>query len=125
MATDYATLSPADELGRAVDLIIAGHQQDFPVIEDGTVVGVLTRSDLLSALARSGQDGLVGDVMQRDFQLADAYEMLEVAFARLQSCQCHTLPVTREGRLVGLVTMENMGEFLSIQSALDSARVRA
>jgi Zn-dependent protease/predicted transcriptional regulator len=125
MATDFETLSPQDDLQRAVELILAGHQQDFPVVEHGAIVGVLTRADLLSALSRSGPAGTVGDVMQRDFQLADSYEMLEVAFSRLQSCQCHTLPVTRDGQLVGLVTMENVGEFMSIQSALETARIRA
>ena len=44
--------------------------------------------------------------------------MLETAFARLQTCECHTLPVLHQGRLVGLVTDDNVGEFLMIQSAL-------
>jgi predicted transcriptional regulator len=57
-------------------------------------------------------------VMRRDVQIADAFEMLETVSARLQECDCHTLPVVRNGQLVGLVTMENIGEFLMIQSAL-------
>jgi len=36
----------------------------------------------------------------------------------VQECGCHTMPVIRNGQLVGLVTMENIGEFLMIQSAL-------
>jgi hypothetical protein len=32
------------------------------------------------------------------------------------------MPVTHGGRLVGLLTMENVGEFLMIQSALETAR---
>lgn len=56
--------------------------------------------------------------MRRDFHIVDAGEMLETAFARLQECECHTLPVTRGGGLVGLVTSENLGEFLMIQAAL-------
>ena len=56
--------------------------------------------------------------MQRDFQLANASEMIEPVFRRLQECRCRTVPVIGGGRLVGLVTLENVGEFLSIQSAL-------
>ncbi len=56
--------------------------------------------------------------MRRDFQLIDSSDMLETAFARLQACDCHTLPVTHDGRLVGLVTMDNLGEFISIQAAI-------
>lgn len=118
MLTEFRTLAPRDLLARAVEFILTGSQQDFPVTDDGHVVGVLTRSDLLRALAQQGQGVLVADVMQREFQVVDSTEMLETAFARLEACECHTLPVTRNGQLVGLVTMENVGEFVMIQAAL-------
>jgi hypothetical protein len=44
--------------------------------------------------------------------------MLEGVFSRLQACRCNILPVLDRGRLVGLVTPENLGEFLAISSAL-------
>src|SRR5712691_4865049 len=122
MLTDYHTLAPGDPARRVLDLILSGSQQDFPVVEDGRVVGVLLRGDVLKALAHRGQDWRVGDIMRRDFQVVDAGEMLEAAFARLQTCACHALPVTSRGALVGLVTMDNLGEFLLIQSALRPAR---
>jgi Zn-dependent protease/predicted transcriptional regulator len=118
MLSDFRTLTSRDSLSRAVELILAGSQQDFPVVEDGRVVGVLTRGDLLIALAQRGQEIPVVDVMRRDFQTVDPSEMLETAFARLQTCECHTLPVVHRGRLVGLVTMDNVGEFVAVQTAL-------
>ncbi|MEX0713345.1 MAG: site-2 protease family protein [Pirellulales bacterium] len=118
MLTDFRTLSPQDTLQRAVELILSGSQEDFPVVEDGRVVGVLMRSDLFGTLAQGGQDALVRDVMRREFETVDASEMLETAFQRFQTCQCHTLPVVRQGILTGLVTMENIGEFVAIQAAL-------
>jgi hypothetical protein len=63
--------------------------------------------------------------MRKEFETADSYEMLEVAFGRLQTCECHTIPVTHDGVLVGLVTMDNVGEFFRIQSALGAGRVLA
>ena len=122
MLTDFQKLSPGDPARQVLDLILAGSQQDFPVVEDGRVVGVLLRGDVLKALAQRGQDWRVGDIMRRDFQVVDAGDMLEAAFARLQTCACHALPVTSGGALVGLVTMDNLGEFLLIQSALRPAR---
>lgn len=118
MLTDFQTVSLRDPLARAVELILAGSQQDFPVMDDGRVAGVLTRGDVLVALQRQGADTPVAQVMRRDVQLADAFEMLETVAARLQACSCHTLPILRNGQLVGLVTMENIGEFLMIQGAL-------
>ena len=125
MLTDFHTLSPADPISQAVDLIISGTQTDFPVLDNEQVVGILTRSDLLQALSRQGQAAHVASIMRRDFETADAGEMLELAFARLQACNCHTMPVTSHGQLVGLLTTDNIGEFLMIQSALDQTRRRA
>lgn len=122
MLTDFRTLSPHDSLARAIELILTGSQQDFPVVDNGRVAGVLTRGDLLSAVAQRGQGTLVADVMRREFQIADSFEMLETAFTRLQECECHTLPVTHHGQLVGLVTMDNVGELLMIQAALRGAK---
>ena len=121
MLTDYRTLAATDRLARAIDLIVAGSQQDFPVIEDGGVVGILTRTDLLVGVSQRGPEAGVGEVMRREFRIAASGEMLETAFARLQECDCHTMPVIDKGQLVGLVTMENVGEFLMIQAALGSA----
>ncbi len=118
MLTDFRILSPGDTLARAVEFLLAGSQTDFPVVDNDQVTGILTRNDLLAALAKQNQSLPVADVMQRDFQMADSFEMLETAFARLQACACHTLPVTRNNSLVGLLTMDNVGEFLAIQSTL-------
>ena len=63
-------------------------------------------------------------VMRREFQIVDANEMLEPALIRLQTSSCHTMPVTYHGQLVGLLTTDNIGEFLMIQSALSQTRSR-
>ena len=118
MMSRFSTLAPGDSLTRAVDLILAGSQHDFPVVEDGRPVGVLTRDDLVVALQQRGPAAPVRDAMRRDFPVIDSYDMLQTASDRLQSCECHTMPVLHHGQLVGLVTMDNIGEFLMIQSAL-------
>jgi Zn-dependent protease len=117
MQTYFQTLDPRETLDDAVNLILAGSQHDFPVVErDGTVVGVLTRADLFTALA-ARQNAPVSEVMRTDFRTADSHDMLEDAFRTLQGCDCQTIPVLRGGVLVGLVTAENVGEFLMIQAA--------
>ena len=115
--TDFRTLAPGDSLGRAVELLLSGAQQDFPIVDAGTVVGILTRRDLLTALARQEQRAPIAQVMRRDFLVADASDMLDITFQRLQDHECHTIPVVRHGDLVGLLTMDNVGEFLSVQAA--------
>jgi len=123
MMIDFRTLAPHDRLSRAVELILAGAQQDFPVVEDGQVSGVLTKGDVLVALAQHGEERLVSEAMRRDIQIADSSDMLATAFERLQECECHSLPVMHNGRLVGILTAENVGEFLMVQSALGGRRL--
>jgi Zn-dependent protease len=124
MITDFRTLVPNDSLARAVELLLSGAQQDFPVVDAGAVVGILTRGGLLTALARQEQRAPVGQVMRRDFLVADASDMLDITFQRLQGHECHTIPVVRRGDLVGLLTMDNVGEFLSVQAALGGRPAR-
>jgi Zn-dependent protease/predicted transcriptional regulator len=125
MITDFRTLSPHDSLARAVDLLLSGAQQDFPVVDGPVVVGILTRADLLRPLARQEQASPVVTVMRRDFLVADASDMIDVAFQRLQGRDCHTIPVLRQGTLVGLMTMDNLGELIGVQTALGERRTAA
>src|SRR5687768_3899104 len=46
MITDVRTLAPDEPLRRAMELTLSGSQQDFPVVEHGAVVGLLTRQQL-------------------------------------------------------------------------------
>ena len=123
MQTDFHILSPSDGLSRVVELILAGSQQDFPVVEDGRVVGILDRDTFITALSKNGQNTLVAEVMMhRDVPEIDSHDMVEKALMRLQESGSKTLPVTHDGRLVGLITSENITEFLMIRSALGTAR---
>jgi CBS domain-containing protein len=122
MITDFRTLGPDDSLRQAVDYIMAGFQQDFPVVKDGRVVGILTRTDLLKVLTQKGPDAHVIDAMQPRFETTDPSEMLESVLLHLQSSNCRSLPVVRDGQLVGILTLDNVGEFLMIQAALHGAR---
>ena len=74
-----------------------------------------------AALAQHGRDVPVEQVMKRDFSTVDSGQMLEAALVTMQTCECEMLPVLRSGKLAGLLTKHNVGEFLAIQSALEAA----
>jgi Zn-dependent protease/predicted transcriptional regulator len=124
MITDLRTLGPDDPLTRAAEFVLAGFQQDFPVIDRGVLVGVLTRSALIQALGRRPPSTAVAEVMHREFQIADPGEPVESALARLRSCGCQSLPVVRGRELLGLLTLENVGEYMMIQAAMHGREVR-
>lgn len=118
MITHFRILAPDDPIGAAAGHVVAGFQHDFPVLEQGRLVGVLTKTDLLKSLAEDGAQEPVSSVMRRDFETADPNDMLETVFAKLQQCDCHAIPVVRGDQLYGIVTMESVGEFLAIQKAV-------
>jgi predicted transcriptional regulator len=121
MITDFRTVEPAEKLQRAVEQILAGCQQDFPVVEDSRVVGVLTRADVLAGLAKHGASASVADAMQREICTAEPTEMVETVWSRLDEGDCRTLPVLCHGELVGILNSENLGEYIMIQTALDES----
>src|SRR5574341_2076356 len=83
MQTNFATLSPQDKLSRVVELILAGSQHDFPVVEDGHVVGILDRDTFIKALAEKGQSASVTEGMRRDLPEVDTHEMVEIGRAHV------------------------------------------
>jgi Zn-dependent protease/CBS domain-containing protein len=121
MVRDFQSLTPEDTFGAAARHVLSGFQQDFPVVRDGKLAGLLTRSDLLGALVKYGEAGRVGGVMQTTFEVAHPTEMLDAAMTRLQESGAHALPVTRGDEVVGVVTPENLAEYLTFRSALRRA----
>ncbi len=118
MQTSFTTLTTEQTLGDAAKVILAGSQHDFPVVWGDRVMGILTKSNLISGLAEYGADQPVTKVIEREFQTAEPNEMLESVLVRLAATPARVLPVLEDGRLIGLVTTENLGEYLMIQNAL-------
>jgi Zn-dependent protease len=118
MLKDFKTLDTSSTLGDAMKIVMEGSQHDFPVLWGDRVMGILTRANLLTGLSEYGPEQLVTSVMQREFETAEPNEMLQSALARLAASPTRIMPVLQDGALVGLVTQENLGEYLMIQNAL-------
>jgi Zn-dependent protease/CBS domain-containing protein len=120
MLTDFRTLDKNDSLDRAVELTLAGSQKDFPVLNNGYVEGILTQADLMKALSERDKYPTVASAIQNKVNAVESFDMLDAAFEKLKSCDCHTLPVTLNSRLVGMLTMDNLNEYLRIRAAAAS-----
>jgi Zn-dependent protease/CBS domain-containing protein len=125
MLKDFKTLTTSNTLADAMNLVLEGSQHDFPVMWGDRVMGILTRANLIAGLAQLGPEQLVTGVMQREFETAEPNEMLESALQRLAASPTRIMPVLQDGTLVGLVTQENLGEYLMIQNALQRRRSHA
>lgn len=125
MATQVHCVTPDQTLKQVTESLIAGHQQDFPVLDaQQQVVGILHRRDLLRALAQQGDVAMVRDVMHSECPTVQPDGRLDQAMELMQQAECSTLPVLRDGEMVGVLTSENIGEWAMIQSALRQRRAR-
>ncbi len=118
METAFATLEPGAPLEHAVELTLDGAQQDFPVVEDGRLVGLLTRGGLLRALAAHPLLAPVSVAMSREVETAGPAEPLNDVILRLQQAAGESMPVLAGGHVVGLLTAENVGELVAIARAI-------
>lgn len=119
MMTRFVTLAPTDTLGHAVDELLAGAQVDFPVTEDGRMVGLLLRRDLVEAVKTRGRQVPLGSVMRTEYPTARSEGALQEAVQRLRRADGETLPVLDgDGGLVGLLTQTNLGEYLMVQAGV-------
>ena len=119
MMTSFDTLSPINSLRYVLQLVLAGSQQEFPVVENGKPIGLVTRADLFTALTQYGPLGFVSQAMRRDFASIETSDPLTAAAEKLQTGQARSLAVLRDGQLAGLLTLENVQEFMLIQAALE------
>ncbi len=117
MVTAFVSLETRHEIAHAVDLLLAGEQQDFPVLEGGQFLGMLSRADLVSGLRKEGPDAPIGRLVRTDVEPIELSMPLEAALLRMRAARLNALPVMARGRLVGLLTLENIGELLLVQEA--------
>ncbi len=125
MITNFRSLPAGATLQDAVDALIAGSQHDFPVIgPDGAIEGILLRADLIAGLARHGPAHPVSSVLTSAPPSLRVNASLDEAFEILNASASSTLPVVEADgtTLAGIITTENVGEMIMVQSALASRR---
>lgn len=114
MLTDFATLSPSDTLADALARCVHSLQEDFPVVRGPQLVGIVSRQRIVDALRHDG-NGYVQSVMSRAFQVARPEDTLGAIIRRLTAGQGLALiPVTESGRVVGIVSVQNLMSSMSL-----------
>ena len=63
-----------DALGRAVDYILAGWQEDLPVVAGNGVVGIPSREDIVGVITHRGSAVQVGKVIRHNIQSVDSHD---------------------------------------------------
>ena len=85
MVTDFRTIPVHATLSQAADLLLAGEQREFPVVDNlGRTEGILTRDNLIRGLSRQGPDADRG----RGHDRVDAHGARRRWDSRMRSTGC-------------------------------------
>ncbi len=107
MLTEFSTLSPSDTLSGALHKAIHSLQDDFPVVRGLNLIGVVSKQSIVQALRHEG-DSYVQSIMSRGFQLAQPDDSLGLVIRRIDSGRMPLIPVAEHGRVVGIVSLQNL-----------------
>jgi len=127
MVTEFRTIPVYATLGDAVELLLSGEQREFPVVDNnGGIEGILTRDNLIRGLSKLGPAGPVAEAMTPGVPLVAPTLGFQEALERLRSSRLPALPVVDPlGRLIGLLTSDNITDLLLVQRAQPAARAGA
>lgn len=119
METKFVTLPTNATIGEAVDMLLSTPQHEFPVVDYfGKPVGLLTREGLIAALRDSSREGMVIDIAETPVPSVRVYDRLDAGVREMTKSGAPAISVIdAEGRIVGVLTMQNIGEMMMIRSA--------
>jgi Zn-dependent protease/CBS domain-containing protein len=113
MLTDFSTLSPSDTLSDALYKAIHSLQDDFPVVRGSNLVGVVSKQSIVAALRNDG-NGYVQSIMSRAFQVAQPDDSLGLMIRRVGTGRMALVPVAESGRIIGIVTWQNLSSSMGL-----------
>jgi stage IV sporulation protein FB len=120
MVTEFHTLPHGATAQEAAELLLKTSQQEFPVVHGEQVIGVLTRAAILAAMGAEGPTAYIAGYMSREVLAvppwADLAEVLS-QFGPATACALVMEPTAEgaPGRLLGMLTRENVIEFLALR----------
>jgi CBS domain-containing protein len=106
------TASPADTVAAVAALLQARKVGAMVVLDArGDVAGIVSERDIVRIVAEQGADGLgqpISACMTRDVVFAEPSETIDQLMSRMTDRRIRHLPVCRDGRLVGIVSIGDL-----------------
>lgn len=117
-ATEVITLPPNSSVLDASKKMTECRIGSILVVEGGNLVGIFTERDLLNRVVSPGlspQATLLSQVMSKNVRTVALADSVESVFQRMEETKCRHIPVVDGPKLVGVVTMRNILEWLTDQ----------
>lgn len=113
---DFLTLKSDVPLSKVLELVFHSHQEDFPVVDRGKMVGFLTRADIIINIHQHGTMELVKDIMRTEFPVVGPDSYLTEVQKIMEGSQLKALPVVKNKKIFGVITLEDISRVYSVMS---------
>jgi Zn-dependent protease/predicted transcriptional regulator len=116
LSEEYLTISPQSSIAEVLELSFKTSQQDFPVIKDNKVIGLLTRQNLISAIHQHGKERAVKDVMDHKFISVKINEHLTSLYSKMAANNLKTALVFHRNELKGVISLEDIARVYNLEA---------
>jgi Zn-dependent protease len=108
------TLQNGDRVSKVVDYILTSYQPDFAVTFGNSLLGIVTREDVLRSLAINPNDVYVSEIMHREVFKVDATKSLDAVREEMSTQGARVAAVYDGARFLGLVSAEDLREAAAV-----------
>ncbi|MBD3425834.1 MAG: CBS domain-containing protein [Candidatus Omnitrophica bacterium] len=105
---DYIHVDPETRLSKLLELMFHAHQEDFPVLDDGEYMGLITRKEILHGMHVKGKEITAQEIMRTDIEPVSVSERLHKARKLMIEQATNALPVVKNDQIVGVVTLDDI-----------------
>ncbi|MCX7835873.1 MAG: CBS domain-containing protein [bacterium] len=115
---EVITTSPFTSLINAVRLMIERKVGALLVTQNDQILGIFTERDFLRSALRTDKtlaEITVSEVMTKDLIVVTPEWELEKCLSVMTLKRCRHLPVMQNGKLVGMISIGDIGKFLSAE----------
>jgi len=111
MLTNFATLNPNQTLRDAVDRVIHTFQDNFPVMDEDKVIGVLTKQNLFKAIREHPIDSPISDFVEKDYLKIHPDIPMSSLLKNIMETNIPIILVMENEKLKGIINLEQIGKF--------------
>lgn len=113
-------------LAAATELMWSTDCGILPVMDDGKLAGVITDRDICIALGtqnRRATEVRAGEIASHDVQTCAVDGDVDSAMAVMRRAKVHRLPVMDDGKLVGILALNDIVDAVDVRSDINAGAV--
>jgi CBS domain-containing protein len=123
------TASPGDSVAAVAALLLSRRVGAMVVLnEHHDVAGIVSERDIVRIVAERGAEGLAEPIsacMTRDVVFAEPGESVDELLSRMTDRRIRHLPVCREGRLVGIISIGDLVKSKIAETVAEAENLKA